>query len=217
VDDFGKAEAELMALVKDCKGYVARSDLHGTVGTPRSGSWTVRVPAPRFEDFAEAAKRLGELRRGTTDSNDITDAYYDLQAHIKNDETREEGLRQLYQSRAKDGKLEDLLAVDRELSAVRGKIDAQKGHLQRWDKEVAFSTATVTMQDRRAYVPPVVETFGGSVGRTLSGSLDALAAAGKFLVLTAVALAPWLGVLFVLAAPVWLWQRRRRRLRQESA
>jgi hypothetical protein len=210
VDDFDTAREEMLALVKESGGYVANSDQPSTVGTPRRGTWTVRVPAARFDDFLAAVSRLGELRHSATNSNDITDAYYDLQAHIKNDETREEGLRKLYQSKAATGKLEDLLAIDRELSAVRGRIDAQKGQLQRWDKEVALSTVTVTLQDRRGYVPPVQASFGSSVGQTFSASVDALVAAGKFLVLAVVALAPWLLVLAVVSAPVWYWFRRRR-------
>jgi hypothetical protein len=210
VDNFEKAEADLLQLVQGTNSYIAKSELHGVPGTPRRGTWTVRVPAPQFSDFLSAAGKLGELQRSSTDSKDITDAYYDLQAHIKNDETREQGLRKLYDSKATTGKLEDLLAIDRELSIVRGKIDTQKGQMLRWDKEVAFSTVTVTMQDRRAYVPPVPASFTGSVGRAFSGSIEALVEAGKFLVLVVVALAPWLAVAVVLGLPVWYWYRRRR-------
>jgi hypothetical protein len=218
VDDFDKGEAALLDLLKERRGYVAKSDVQGTLGSPRSGTWTVRVPADRFDDFLAALAHVGELRRGSTDSNDITDAYFDLQARVKNDETREEGLRTLYLDRSKDraSKLEDLLTIDRELSAVRGKIDAQKGQLQRWDKEVAYSTATVSMQDRKAYVPPVVPDFGGDVGRAFQNSVQALVAFGKFLVLAAVTLAPWASVVAVLVLLVWLTVRLRRLARARS-
>ncbi len=212
VEDFEKASADLLRLVKERPGgYVAKSDLQGTPGSPRVGVWTVRVPVDHFETFLSAVSTLGELRHSSTDSQDITDAYYDLQAHIKNDEVREKGLQKLYLDRASGSKLEDLLAVDRELSAVRGKIDAEKGQMQRWDKETELATAVVTLRDRRAYVPPLVPDFGTSVGRTFQGSVEALVTFGKFLVLAAVALAPWRAVLAVLAAPlVVVWRRRRR-------
>jgi hypothetical protein len=216
-DELDKCRGELLKLVKDRDGYIAKDEVHGMPGTPRSGTWTVRVPAARFDDFLEAVSSLGEMRRSSRDSDDITDSYYDLQAHIKNDETREEGLRQLYQSKAKDGKLEDLLAVDRELSEVRGKIDTQKGKLQRWDKEVAFSTALITIQDRLAYVPPVPASFSGTIGRTFWGSVDGLISFGKALVVAAVAMAPWLLVAFVLGAPVWYTLRRARQWQPGSA
>jgi uncharacterized protein DUF4349 len=209
VEDFEKASADLLRLVKERPGaYVAGSDVQGTPGSPRVGVWTVRVPVDHFDAFLVAVGALGELRHSNTDSQDITDAYYDLQAHIKNDEVREKGLQKLYLERASGSKLEDLLAVDRELSAVRGKIDAQKGQMQRWDKETALATAVVTLRDRRAYVPPLVPDFGTSVGRTFQASVEALVTFGKFLILAAVALAPWLAVLAVVAVPGWRFGRR---------
>lgn len=213
VDDFDEGESALKQMLKESDGYVAKAEVRGTPGTPRSATWTLRVPVARFDDFLAAVGQLGELRRSSLDSKDITDAYYDLQAHVKNDETREEGLRKLYTDKAKveTSKLEDLLAIDRELSGVRGKIDAQKGQLQRWDKETALSTATITMQDRKDYIAPMAPTFGGAIGRTFQRSVDSLVAAGKTVVLAAVALAPWLPVLALAVAPFWIALRRRRR------
>jgi hypothetical protein len=214
VEDFEKASADLLRLVKERPGaYVAKSDVQGTPGAPRLGVWTVRVPVDHFDAFLAAVGGLGELRHSSTDSQDITDSYYDLQAHIKNDEVREKGLQKLYLDKSAGSKLEDLLAVDRELSAVRGKIDAQKGQLQRWDKETALATAVVTLRDRKDYVPATVPDFGTSLGRTFQASVEALVGLAKFLILAAVAVSPWLAVLAVLAAPlvvVWRrWQRSR--------
>jgi hypothetical protein len=212
VEDFDQASASLLRLVKERSGaYVAKSDVQGTPGSPRVGVWTLRVPVDHFEPFLAAVGALGELRHSNTDSQDITDNYYDLQAHIKNDEVREKGLQKLYLERASGSKLDDLLTVDRELSAVRGKIDAEKGQMQRWDKETALATAVVTLRDRRAYVPPLVPDFGTSVGRTFQSSVEWLVTFAKFLILVVVALAPWLAVLAVLATPlVVVWRRRRR-------
>ena len=213
VDDFDKGEAALWQLLKSNEGYMARSEVHGTPGTPRSATWTVRVPVARFDDFLASVANIGELHRSTTDSSDVTDAYYDLQAHQKNDETREEGLRKLYLERAKaeSSKLEDLLTIDRALSEVRGKIDAEKGQLQRWDKETAFSTATITMHSRNDYVAPVVLSFGGQVGGVFDQSVGALIAFGKILLLAVVAAAPWFVVFAVLGIPIW-WTMRRWRM-----
>src|SRR5262245_40722788 len=176
VDDFDKGEAALWQLLKSNEGYMAKSEVQGTPGTPRSATWTVRVPVAHFDDFLASVATIGELHRSTTDSSDVTDAYYDLQAHLKNDETREDGLRKLYLDRSKSEstKLEDLLTIDRALSDVRGKIDAEKGQLLRWDKETAFSTAAITMRSRGDYVAPVALGFGGQVGGVFQQSVGAL-------------------------------------------
>jgi hypothetical protein len=208
VEDFDKTQEELAGLLKEQHGYIARSDLRGTPGSPRSGSWTLRVPAEHFTDVVAALGKLGELRQSKTDSDDVTERYYDLKAHVKNNEADEESLRKLMVEKTTTGKLEDLLAIRRELRDLRGKIDSQQGQMQRWDKDVAMSTINLQVHDRKDYVPTTTPSFGISIVRTFQGSTDALLTFGKGIVLVAVALAPWLAVL---AVPVvlGLWYLRR--------
>ena len=211
VEDFDRAEALMMACVKDHGGYVARSEVIGEPGEPRHGSWTIRVPVLRSEEFRKEVVKLGELRRNALDSRDVTDEYYDTQALLKNLEAREAALREMYKQKAASSRLSDLLEVDRELTRVRGEIDVRKGQIQRWDKEVEFTTYSLTMYDRRGYVPPESPEFRTRIGRTWHASLDALESFGKTVVLIAVALAPWTPVIVALVLPAWLLVRLARR------
>jgi hypothetical protein len=208
VDDFDKVQEDLTRLVADMKGYIAGSDIQGERGVPRSGRWTIRVPEARFDTLAAAIAKLGEARRNTRDSQDITEGYYDLKERIKTYQIEEEGLRSLYQEKAPASKLEELAVLRRELTQIRAQIEEMTGKLKRWDKQVELATIVVSVHDRKDYVPPVVPDFGGSIGRTFQGSIEALVTAGKGLVLAVVALAPWLVVLGLLGAPVWwrLWR-----------
>jgi hypothetical protein len=216
VEDFGEAEEQVRDLLKEEGGYVAKSEIQGSPGSPRRGTWTVRVPVDHFDAFMKAVTRLGELRRSAVDSQDITDQFYDLAAHIKTDEAEEEGLRKLLE-KAPNGKLEDLLALRRELKNIRGQIEEQKGRLQRWDKETQYATVNLSLLDRKDYKAPVAPDFGTSVGRTFQGSVDLLASFGRGVVLTLVALAPWLAVLAVLAVPAFLLWRRNRPVPRTAA
>jgi len=204
VDDFDTALGKMLAVLKECDGYVARSEIHGNPGEPRSGTWTLRIPAGNFDSFRDDASHLGEMRSSTVDSEDVTDRYHDTRAEVKNLESREEALRALYKEKIAGSKLTDLLDVDRELNTVRGQINVRKGQLQRWDKETEYATLLVTLQDRKGYVPPVSADFGTSISRTFHGSVEALLALGRGIVLVATALLPWVGVLLVLGLPTWL-------------
>jgi hypothetical protein len=217
VEDFDKAEGELRELVKERGGYVAQANVSGEAGMRRSGTWTVRVPVARFDSFLEAMPRLGELTERRLDSEDVTDQYYDTAAEVRNYEAQERTLRKLYDRKLASSKLSEVLEVGREINTVRGEIDKRLGRLKRWDKLAAYATATVTLQSRKDYVPPVVPDFGGRIGSTFQASVEALVAVGKFLVLAAVALAPWLAVLAVLLVPVLVVRRRRRRLQPPAA
>src|SRR5262249_44905914 len=113
VEDFDRAEGQLLALVKERDGYVAQSDLRGEAGMRRNGTWTVRIPVARFDSFLEAMAQLGELTERRLDSEDVTDQYHDTAAEVRNYEAREQALRKLYREKIAGSKLEDLLAVDR--------------------------------------------------------------------------------------------------------
>jgi hypothetical protein len=204
VQDFEDAIEGMDAALKDQGGYVSSSEVTGEPGQPRSGQWTLRIPVDKFATFLKALGRLGELRNQRIDSEDVTDRYFDTKAEVANLEVREEALRKLYKEKIAGSKLTDLLEVDRELNNVRGQINLRKGQLQRWDKLVEYATVTLTIRDRKGYVPPESPNFRTRIGRTFQGSIDALVAVGKALVLTAVALAPWMGVLLVFALAVWI-------------
>ncbi len=107
------------------------------------------------------------------------------------------------------GKLEDLLAIRRELRELRGQIDSQQGQMQRWDKEVAMTTVVVQIQDRKDYVPTASPSFGASIAGTFEGSIGALLAFARGIVLVVVAAAPWLAVLAAPALGAW-WLIRNR-------
>jgi hypothetical protein len=210
VDDFDKAVEEVHKLMTAHAAYVARSEVRGSPGVPRSGTWTIRVPVDSFPDFVNAVAGLGELRRNATDSEDITDKFYDLAARIKNDEAEEAALRKLLE-KASDKDV--LLALRKELRAIRGEIEQQKGQLERWSKETQLATVNLTLVDRKDYVAPLAPSFGGAIGRTFEGSVEAMLSVGKGLVLAAVALAPWLvplGILALVARVAWRRYRPRR-------
>lgn len=208
VDDFDGSESRLLQLVGEHEGYLADSDIYNQPGTPRSGTWKARVPTKRFEAFIQAVAKLGEVRKRTSNSQDITDAYFDRAAHLKADEAEEKSLLGLLEKT--QGKVEDILKVREQLRIVRGHIEENKGQLQRWDKDVDFATVTVKLLDRRDYKPPLIPDFGSTVGRTFQGSIETLVAFGKGILLVVVALTPWLAVLALLAAPfVIIWRRRR--------
>lgn len=208
VDDFDGSEGRLRQLVEESEGYLADSDIYNQPGSPRSGTWTVRVPTKKFDGFMQTLLKLGEVRKRTTTSQDITDAYFDSAARLKADEAEEKSLLGLLEKT--QGRVEDILKVREQLRVVRGQIEQNKSQLQRWDKDVDLATVTVKLLDRRDYSPPLMPDFGSTVGRTFQGSIEALIAFGKGIILTLVALAPWLAVLGLLIAPFVLIRRRRR-------
>jgi hypothetical protein len=210
VDDLPKAEDQLRQLIKQSGGFVAQSELSGSAGSRRSGHWRVRVPVDGFDAFMAEIVKLGFPEVNKTDSQDVTEQYYNLEARIKNRKSEEESLRKLLEET--HGKMEDILAVRRELNQVRGDIDQKEGQLRRLANLSSLTTVNVTFREEKDYVPPESPTFGSNIAHTFAGSLDALQTLGKGAVLGVVALVPWLPVFVLIATPAWLLVRRRRGL-----
>jgi hypothetical protein len=211
VGDFDKATEQLGTIREQYKGIVAKSYVTGSPGSPRNGNWTIRVPVDNFLAFMTAVEKIGELRSSKTDSEDITDKFYDLKAHIKTNKVEEEGLQKLLIEKAPSSKLEDLVAVRRELRAIRAEIEQQEGRLQRMDKESSLATVNIILNDHVGYVPANTPGFGTVVGRTFNGSLEVMLAVGRGIILTVVALAPWVVLLAIPGVPALLFLRRQLR------
>ena len=169
-------------------------------------SWRVRVPVAHFEAFASAVARLGEVRRNHVGSQDVTEEYVDLEARIRN--KREEEKRLLKHLADSTGKLEDILAVEKELSRVRGEAEQMEGRLRFLADRADLSTVTIEASEWKDYKPPVPATFQTRVGRTFFLSVETLFEFGKALALFLVALAPWLPLIIIgLFVLRWLIRR----------
>lgn len=209
MQEFEAAEQQLVRLIKEHQGYVAQAETGGMSGVPRSGRWKVRVPVERFEDFLDAVAKLGVPQKISRDSKDVTEEFYDLEARLKAKKVEEARL--LKHLESSTGKLEDILAVERELTRVRGEIEQQEGRLRLLANLTSLTTVTVYFQEIKDYVPPQAPSFGNTVATTFADSLEALSRFGQGLVIGAVALAPWLPVMAVVVVPAWLALRGYRR------
>jgi hypothetical protein len=210
VESLATAEERLDEIIKAHKAILGRSDIQTAPGAPRSGRWTVRVPVDEFPAFMKDIAKLGELQRNKTDSDDVTEEFYDLDERIKNMKKQQETLRRFLDQAVT---MQDKVTIDDKLRQVTTDLERLESRLKRLDNLSALSTVTLNISERKDYVPTGAPSFGASIARTFHGSLDLLGDFGRAVVLITVAVAPWLLVAVLIALPPGLLIRRRRRAR----
>ncbi|MSP13004.1 MAG: DUF4349 domain-containing protein [Chloroflexi bacterium] len=132
-------------LAGEAGGFIANSQLRRN-NDALYANMTIRIPADGLSRALENLKKLAvrvdsEAMRG----EDVTQEYVDLNARLTNLEATEVELRQLLtEVRQRTQKAEDVLAVYRELTNVRGDIEQIKGRMQMLDQ--LTSLATINLQ-----------------------------------------------------------------------
>jgi hypothetical protein len=210
-DDFAKAKSQLYKTVDDHEeAYIAKSDVAESPGQPRKGTWTLRVPVAQFKKFCDEVLTIGEVEKNSSDSEDLSEAYYDLESHIKNRRAELEALRKL-QERATD--MPSLTQFRKEIADLEDYLNRKQGEFNRLTKITDMTTVTVVIKERQKYSqdkpPAAAETpeFGTRASTTFEQSTQLLQNVGQAVALFFIAVAPWLVVLLIVAGPIWLISR----------
>jgi hypothetical protein len=206
VGDVAEASTKLSGMVQQFHGLVAQSEIKSDRGAPRAADWRVRVPVERFDDFIHQVVSLGEPTKNRTDSDDISDKFFDFQVRIANKKVQVERLQKIIKEQT--GKVSELLEAERELGRVTTELEELEGTLKLWENQTSLATVNITLLERSRYIPPESPTFAASVSRTFKGSVDSLVGFLQNVALGFVAFAPWAPVAALFAVPCWFLLRR---------
>jgi len=214
LEDLDGAQKELESLVKKFDGFIATSRIDGSTGYRRTGTWTIRVPVAKFEEFRAEVLSLGVPESNSLSSREVTEEYYDIRTRIETTKKHYDRLLKHLDQETKE--LKDILAVEQEIARVQREIEVMQGKLRRLEDLTSLTTVNVTLIEEKDYVPPQAPTFGGTIGNTFRNSADALLQFGKLLVLLVVAFTPWIPVILAGVLMLWLVRRQLRKARARS-
>ncbi|NUQ64179.1 MAG: DUF4349 domain-containing protein [Pirellulales bacterium] len=215
VEDFEPVQGKIDATLGKFGAFVAHSNVSGSAGSPRRGEWVIRVPVENYRELLAAARELGETRSVRSDSRDVTEEYYDVEARIRNKRQEEDRLLKLLETAA--GSLKDVLEIERELSRVREEIERMQGRLRVLEDITELSTITLRVEEVKDFVPPQTATYATRVRRTFEESLGTLVKTVQSATLVVIALAPWAAVLAVVGLPVFAGVKLRNAARRRAA
>jgi uncharacterized protein DUF4349 len=194
-------------------GYASGSDRAGD-GESAQAQITFRIPADKWDQAVAAlhglATKVLTERSGT---QDVTTQVVDLAARIKNLQATETALQGVM---ARAVEIKDILAIQQQLTEVRGQIEqaiAEKTHLE---GQAAYSTLTVTFGLKPDPIVTTKTQFDPAsqvdqAAASLVGVLQAVASAGIWFGIV------WVPILIVLAILAFIVIRVLRRFAGSDA
>ena len=138
--------AEAIAnIAKVNKGEVASSNFYESTRGVKSGAITIRVPYNNFDAaFSEIKKVATQVVSEASNAQDITAEYIDLEARLKNTQAEESSFVALLN---RSGKIEEILAVTREVARARGEIEQLQGQMRYLSSQTDMSTITANLTE----------------------------------------------------------------------
>ncbi len=162
-----------------------------------------------IQSSVEAAK--GDMTNNSVSAEDLTRQILDTDARLKAQTTLRDRLQRLLATR--DAKLNDLLALERELARVQSQIESATTTLNVLRKRVSMSVVNINYQSQSVAVS---QSALSPIGRALKGFVGGFSRGLADVINFLAAILPWL--ILVIIPGLWLMRKwwRGRQIRKSS-
>lgn len=215
-EQFDETIRVLQTRTSSMGGYLESSSVYAHTRSRRQGYLTVRIPADRLDEWRSGVEELGVIVYSSESSRNVTLQYVDLESHISALRAEQEALLGMLE---KAEKLEDILAIQSELTDVRYEIESYESQLRTMQDMVEYSTVDVTVNEVERESSQDSGFLGEAFGR-LGDTLYELGQGARAFGIFVIGELPVLILLAIAAAAVILIvraQRKKRRKRRACA
>lgn len=195
VDSLEAAVAAVRQLASRAGGWVANTSYSAGRHQMREAILQLRIPANRFDEAQRGLDSIGTVEWMNVSTQDVGEEYVDLGARVANSRRLEARLIELLARRT--GKLEDVLAVERELARVREEIERTEGRLRYLRTRVATSTLSVRLHEEapvlagRGSLGVIGESFRQAWRNFVHATAAVIASSGVLVPLLLLGIAGW--------------------------
>ena len=191
--DVKKAVESLKQYAEKNDGFIVDVQMQTEAGSPPSAEVSFRIPANKLDaTVAFVRQQAATVESEMISGEDVTEEFVDVNAKLKN---LQASVEQLYLVMKDAHKVEDILAVRRELERVRGEIDQLAGRKQYLEQSSKMSFVTVSIATDAASLPVVEPAQQWRPLIVAKDALGTLMEVLKFLVNVVI----W----FIVFVPVW--------------
>jgi len=149
VSDVSTALDKITKLAEDSQGFVVSSNQWKDNGA-LLGTITIRVPAGEFDNAMSTLRAMAdEVTSENTSAQDVTEQYTDLNSTLTNLQATEA---QLLEIMKKAVTVDDILAVQTQLTNTEGQIETTKGTMKYLEQTSATSLISVSLTQSKLNV-----------------------------------------------------------------
>ncbi|MCA9645983.1 MAG: DUF4349 domain-containing protein [Myxococcales bacterium] len=208
VKSLADAQKTATDVAKKYGGYVVSSERRGT-DSARDQHLRV-VLKVKADDLDTALGELRAIKQGEANerisSEDVTDEWIDLEARLKTQKALETQYLEILKGASK---VEDLLAVQKQLASVRTEIERIEGRQRFLDKSISLSTVTIDFEQPAPLVRASFAAVGAGFSQAGADVLNVGGATLVFLMRMIGALIPILLLVFLPGFYLGRWFLRR--------
>lgn len=115
----------------------------------KSYNLLIRVPSDKYDSLLDVISNLAfKVDNKYSNTDDVTERYYDLQSHIQNKKELEKRYREIL---SKANEVKDILEIERNLNEVRSDIEMMEGQFNYLSKQIKFSSLQVQFYEELPY------------------------------------------------------------------
>ncbi|MBQ9589184.1 MAG: DUF4349 domain-containing protein [Butyrivibrio sp.] len=185
-ENFDETLALVDTKVKELGGYVESSNIYNGSSysgdnVSRDADITIRIPATKLDSFIETVDGNTNITNKSTNVEDVTLNYVDIESRKKALKAEEERLLEIVESAET---VEDIITVEERLSDVRYQLESIESQLRTYDNKISYSTVNLAIEEVVKFTP---SEKAGPIERMGTGFMESV----MFIVTAAVELCVW--------------------------
>jgi len=161
VKDIPGAVETLKSIAAQKGGYLSSTNVQKGYNDRLTGSVVIRIPQAEFENALIGVKAIGTVKSISTQGQDVTEEYVDLQAQITSYQNQ---LAQYNAIMKQSTKVEDIIKVQEQIDRVQTELNRLEGRLKYLNSRIDLSTITVSLQEP--------EPVGGESGHNFVSTIN---------------------------------------------
>jgi hypothetical protein len=201
--EFSKCMATVDGVLAEYGGYRESSQEYGvpdadTKASGRTAVITLRMPISKYDAAMDELQAMGNVLSKNESTEDVSRQYVDTEARNKTLKMQRD---QLYDLLAKADSMENIIALQNEITRLTVEIEQMTAQLNYWDDKVSYSTITVELRElvTPKTVKPVDPDLNSRMNGALNVTLNNMKTGLEDFAVSLVGFLPWLAILLVVA------------------